>query len=154
MARRMLDTGANRGCGGNPSVSLRSTAPLKGEPFASRNCGNVPGCVRRGRRPRRPVCRTRSEAETAAATLQSRLRRASSPYTGEPFASRNCGNVPGCIRRGRRPRRPVCWTWAETEKSGRPQGSPLQLLVKNRHEAGVFRDMAVLLSISGYSSWG
>ena len=32
--------------------------------------------------------------------------RASSPYTGEPFASQNCGNVPGCVRRGQRPRRP------------------------------------------------
>ena len=30
---RVLDIAGCRGCGGNPSVSLRSTAPLKGEPL-------------------------------------------------------------------------------------------------------------------------
>ena len=57
-----LDIGGNRSCGGDPLQSATPTAPPKGEPFAAKNCGNVPGCIRRGRRPRRPVGWTWSEA--------------------------------------------------------------------------------------------
>ena len=65
--------------------------------------------------------------------------RASSPYTGEPSASQNCGNFPDTIVGAGFPG--LCGTRMEAGRNGQPQGSPLQTTRNN----GVGATLAVAL---------